>query len=139
LQHVLWEVTMPVVLFRVPIAVESVGGQAAPAVPAALDGLNYRFVIARDGAEAIVEVDAPKEALERVAADAACERLTAREAAKLREGYPPPRLKRRFRPAEAGAGGEYALDAQGNPVVETVQTVRAGLHLVDIPLPAEEK
>jgi hypothetical protein len=130
---------MPVAFFRTTLSLQVAGGQAQLLAPEALRGLDYQIVIARDGGEAIVRVEAPAKTLEQIAEDQAFTRLAPKEAEKLRESYPPPRLKRRYRlapPDETGVE-HHALDAEGNPLVETVQTVRAGFHLVDLPLTAE--
>jgi len=35
---------------------------------------------------------------------------------------------------EQAAGGVYATDGQGNPIIDTYQTVRSGFHLIDVPV-----
>lgn len=129
---------MPVAFFQTKLVLETAGGSARLLVPEVMRKLDYSFVLARDGGEAIIRVEAPAKTLERVAEDAACTRLTPKEAEKLRENYPPPRLKQRYRIAADEAGVEQqTIGPDGNPLVEILQTVRAGFHLVDLPLTSE--
>lgn len=131
---------MPVAYFETRLTLETAGGAARLVAPAALRELDHHILIARDGGDAIVRVEAPAKALEQVAAAEGTSRLTPKEAEKLRERYPPPRLKQRYVQAAPDAGGAapFATDSEGNPVVETLQTVRVGFHLVDLALSAEE-
>jgi len=130
---------MPVAFFQTRLSLQTAGGQAQLLVPEALSDLDYQFVIAKDSTEAIVRVEAPAKTLEQIAADEACTRLSPKEAEKLRASYPPPQLKQRYRLASPDDTGveHYALDAQGSPLVETLQTVRVDFYLIDIPLTPE--
>jgi hypothetical protein len=137
---------MPVALFKVKLSVKpGGGGQAELVVPKVLRELDYHFVIVKDGgAEGIVQVDAPKATIDEIEAGRSSEKLTAKQAQALRESYPPPRLKQRYRvittPIEAEGGTlgaqveQYATDDQGKPVVDTYQTVRADFYLIDVPV-----
>ncbi len=127
---------MPVVYFQVQLKVQPTsGGDAELAVPSVLRDLNYHFILVKDGGEeGIVAVDESKAALDTIGADKACTKLTTKQADTLRQSYPPPRLKQRFRPAPAASDEKFVLDKKGKPVVETVQTVRSGFYLIDVPV-----
>jgi hypothetical protein len=129
-----------VTYFQVPLAVRPTGGGNAELVPPeALRGLTYRFVVVKDGGdEAIVDVDASTEALAEIARDKRCRRLSESKAKARRAEYPTPRLKNIQRGPSVNAGdpppaAPEAADAE-RPVVETVQTVRHGFFLIDVPL-----
>ena len=135
---------MPMAYFKVPLTVRQEGAREAALVPPkVLAGLNYRFVVVKDGGEeAIVRVDEPSSALAKVEKDKRCTRLTRKQLDTVRSGYPPPKLKERYRPqpsaeATAGAGaavGVFELDNRGAAIVDVVQTVRSGLYLIDVPV-----
>jgi hypothetical protein len=138
---------MPVAYYQIQLALQPTGGgQAQLAVPEALHELSYQFVIVKDGGEeGIVRVEAPKATLDALAKTESLKKVTEHQVAELRAGYPPPRLRERYRlvatpPADAevllGSASveQVALDDQGQQVLETIQTVRAGFHLIDVPV-----
>ena len=141
---------MPAAFFRVPLSVQPTsGGMAELVVPEALRDLAYHFVLVKEGGdEGIVRVEAPEAELKRLDKEGGYDRLTSKQLETVRRGYPPPKLKTRYRPRpqaetlspQAGDAGEaalaaaYEVDAEGNPVIDTVQTVRAGFYLLDVPV-----
>lgn len=139
---------MPVAYYQIPLSLQPTGGgQAQLAVPAALHDLSYQFVIVKDGGEeGIVRVDEPKATLDALAKNEGITKLTEKQMTELRAGYPPPRLKERYRLVAApvaettgdGSDGvtveQVALDEQGQQMLETIQTVRAGFYLIDVPV-----
>lgn len=117
------------------------GGDAELVLPDALQGLDPHFVVVNEGGqEGILQVDAPKAILKKIAQDDRCTLLSLEDMNDLRKGYPPPKIKQRYRAAlflstgaEAGATqGSFALDAEGNRIVDTYQTVRSGFYLIDV-------
>lgn len=132
---------MPVVYYQVPLKVQPTGGgDAALTVPKVLRDLNYHFVLVKDGGEeGIVAVDEPKATLDTIGEDKAITKLTAKQADTLRQSYAPPRLKQQFRPVtatgdESAPAEQFVLDDKGKRVVDTVQTVRSGFYLIDVPV-----
>jgi hypothetical protein len=134
---------MPVAFFQVKLSIKPIGGgQANLVVPKVLRDQHYHFVVVKDGGEeAIIQIEAPKDTLDDIGKDKACTKLTAKQADTLRESYPPARLKQLFRSAAPGASGpavlsaeEYAADDQGHRIVDTIQTVRSGFYLIDVPV-----
>jgi hypothetical protein len=108
--------------------------------------LNYQFVLVKDGSEeGIVRLDGPDLALKQVEKDKDCKKLTPRQLEALRASYPKPRIKVKYRaqpplqetgPAEPVAG-LFELDEAGNRIANTVQTVRSGFYLIDVPVLAQ--
>lgn len=121
---------MPAAYFQIQLSVQpKSGGEAALIPPPVLQGLDYRFVIVKDGAEeGIAKLDGPDAALKRVAKDKGCKKLTTKQIKTLRARYPKPKIKTKYRaqPQEAG-----------NKAVDTFQTVRSGFYLIDVPILAE--
>jgi hypothetical protein len=134
---------MPVAFFQVKLSIKPIGGgQANLVVPKVLRDQHYHFVVVKDGGEeAIIQLDASKDTLDDIGKDKACTKLTAKQADTLRESYPPARLKQLFRTAapsadEAGvqSAAEFAADDQGHRIVDSIQTVRSGFYLIDVPV-----
>lgn len=135
---------MPTTYIQAKLTVQPTAGQAELVVPEVLRGLNYRFVIIKDGGEeCIVQLDAPAATLENIGQDPACTRLSAKQAKSLLASYPPPRIKRLFRieaptvndPA-APLIEQVALNEQGRQIIDTFQTVRSGFYLIDVSIVA---
>ncbi len=129
--------------FRVDLLVNPLtGGQAELVVPKTLEGHDYRFIIVKDGAEeAIIQLKAPSDFIKQVEKDKKCKKLTKEEMTKLMESYPRPRIKKKFQEKVEKINGEgetptfvkvFELDTSGNKIVDTVQTVRAGIHMIDV-------
>jgi len=139
---------MAVGFFEVKLAVRHApGGEVRLAPPAALKDASYRFVVVNQGGkEALVAVEGSEASLKQIAESRGCRRLTPSEAADLQQSYPRPALKQRYRlhsPADQAAAMEpesaVELDPLGNPVVETLQTVRSDFYLIDVPVSPEMK
>jgi hypothetical protein len=103
--------------------------------------VQYRFVIVKEGGEeGIVRIEAPDAVLETIERDEDCRKLTARRVEALKKEYPAPKLKKTYRMGlqehEAGAGRPmdwlFAVDAQGNRMLDTWQTIRSGFYLIDV-------
>jgi hypothetical protein len=135
---------MPVAVFQVPLSVQPKGGGEAELVPPPIvQGLNFHFLLVKDGGgEGIIQVEGAEAQLKPVERDKACRKLSAKQLETLRASYPAPKLKQKFRlhpqaaegnPAEAGVG-MVAVDEAGERIVETLQTVRAGFYLIDVPI-----
>jgi hypothetical protein len=123
--------------FRVQLALQTLsGGRATLDVPLALRALPHDFVLVNSGgAEAIVRVEQPESVLKALAHETNCTKLTPKQLEETRAGYAAPSLKRRYRPVDASQPSKgYTNDKQGHPIVETVQTVRSGIYLIDVPV-----
>jgi hypothetical protein len=84
---------MPTAFFQVCLSVQPTrGGEAEIGVPQALRGLNYGFVIVKDGGqEGIIKIEGAETLLRQVEKDHDCKKLTAKQAEALQGGYPQPR------------------------------------------------
>jgi hypothetical protein len=131
---------VPTALFQMHLTIRPTsGGQAELAVPDTIRDLDYHFVAVKDGGEeGIVRVNAPQKALAALAQDPACTQLADSQADELRKSYPPPRLKHVLRPIHApedtAGSATFAVDAEGRPVIDILQTVRSGFYLIDVPV-----
>jgi len=134
---------MSVAFYQVALSVRPKGGEAEFVLPPALHDLNQQFVVIKEGgAEGIVRVEASAEALARVDQDNQCTKLTVDQVELLKKSYPSPKLKRKYRshPAMMAAReGEPTsvlptVDAANRRTVETLQTVRSGFYLIDVPV-----
>lgn len=135
---------MPVAFFQVTLTVKAKrGGEAELVPPKVLQDMDYQFVIVKEGgAEGIVQIEASETKLKEVGGDKECKLLTARQKEKLQESYPLPKLKKKYRTRSqdqaagevASVGGAFEVDEQGQPIVDTLQTVRSGFYLIDVPI-----
>jgi hypothetical protein len=135
---------MPAAFFQVRLSVQpKSGGEAELMPPQVLQGLDYQYVVVKEGGEeGIVKLDGPDSALKQVERDKDCKKLTPRQLEALRANYPKPKLKTKYRTqmqlqsmGEAlPMPGAFAVDEAGNKIVDTVQTVRSGFYLIDVPV-----
>ncbi|NTW02286.1 MAG: hypothetical protein HGA19_13560 [Oscillochloris sp.] len=139
---------MPVAYFQTQLTVQPIGGgQAELLVPEALHSAGCQFVIVKDGGEeGIVRVEGRNATLNALAGADQFKRLSEQQVAELRASYPPPRLKERYRVVATSEPGiddvlgatatieQVAVDEQSNRIVDTLQTVRAGFYLIDVPV-----
>lgn len=121
------------------------GGAAELALPKSLEGINYGYMIVKDGGtEAIVWVQASEAQLKKLDADPLCKKLTGKQLESLQKSYPAPKLKKVYRlrtiedAHENNPASPYETDKNGNPIVDTVQTIRAGFYLIDVPVTEAE-
>jgi hypothetical protein len=123
--------------FRVQLALQTLnGGRATLDVPPALRAVPHGFVLVNGGgAEAIVRVEQTESVLKMLAHETHCTRLTPKQLEETRARYAAPSVKQRYRPVDAAQPSKgYATDKHGQPIVETVQTVRSGIYLIDVPV-----
>src|SRR6266536_900388 len=84
--------------FQIRISIRPSGGEAELVAPPALQGLNYRYVIVKDGGEeAVVALDESRPVLTKLQRRKDCTRLTAKQLETLRGSYPAPKLKEKYR------------------------------------------
>lgn len=128
--------------FQVTLTIQSKnGGMAELVLPKALQGILFDFIIVKEGgSEGIIRVEAAEATIKKIESDSQCKKLTNKQVDSIRKSYPVPKLKQKFRlrnPADVDPGkpdGLYELDAKGNKIIDTVQTVRSGFYLIDVPV-----
>jgi len=136
---------MTMAYFQVDLSVKpGSGGQAELVLPKALKGLDYQFIIVKDGGqEGIIKFEAPAEAIKKLEKHKQCKKLTTKQMEKLMDSYLPPRTKKKYREKVEIVEGEgeavsavkvFELDQKGQQIIDTVQTVRAGFYMIDVPL-----
>lgn len=138
---------MPEGLFVVQLsAATDASGRPRLQPPPALADVDFRYLsVKQGGTEAIVRVTAAADGLKTLERSEGCKKLTARQAEQLRGSYATPSLKRQCRPRQLDVtdamnvpggqqGGGYALDTQGQAIVDVFQTVRLGFNLIDVPI-----
>jgi hypothetical protein len=141
---------MPVSFFKVPLTIApKPGGTAEIIIPEILKNFTYHFVIVKEGAEeGIVRVEASESELEHITNIEHCVKLEPEQLKALYESYPPPKFKQQFQARQPIASstesdapsvpttpdGQFEIDETGNPIVQTLQTVRSGFYLIDIPI-----
>ena len=138
---------MPVAYFQIQLSLQpKSGGEAVPVPPQVLQGVNYGFVIVKDGGEeGIVKLDGPDAALKQVEKDKNCKKLTTKQVETLLANYPKPKNKNKYRAqprlpldvTTVTAAGSSAVGQTGNKFVDTFQTVRSGFYLIDVPILTE--
>lgn len=137
---------MSTAFFEVPLTLKvKPGGDAELWPPKILHETDYQyFLIREDGKEAIVKVAAESTELKRLASDKDCNKLTMKQRSSLQQSYSEPKTKQRYRKkvqfleSEEGIqSDDYIRDEKGNIIVDTIQTVRSGTYLIDVPLVQE--
>ena len=135
---------MATAYFQVPLSVQPKGGSAELVPPEAVQNLNYHFVAVKDGGtEAIIRLEEPSADVKEVEQNEDCKKLTAKQVEAVRKSYPNPKLKQKYRVSQRveAADQDGAKDVQPaadeEPIVDTIQTVRAGFYLIDVPVVAE--
>jgi hypothetical protein len=138
---------MPVKFFQISLTVTSRSGGAAELIPPKpLRELTFEFVLVRQGGEeAIVRVEASEAELKEVEKAKGVKRLTPSQMKKLRDSYPAPALKRKLtmQPTTIGEGtitdNERGVPKRAEMIEQTVQTVRSGFYMIDVPLALEQQ
>jgi hypothetical protein len=130
--------------FQITLSIEpKSNGKAELVSPKVLLELNYQFVIVKDGGnEGIISIDEPDAVLKEVEENKDCKKLTVEQMKILQKNYPAPKIKKIFRkrtqipgPGEVETTGEeFEVDEKGNRIIDTVQTVRSGFYLIDVPV-----
>lgn len=132
--------------FEVKLSVKPEGGGAARLViPNVLQRLDYQFVMVQEGGrEGVILLDESTDTAKKVARDKKCKKLTKKQMEKVLAGYPPPRLKKKFRFRELNAKAEdldvadqFEVDKKGEHIVDTFQTIRSDFYLIDVPVLAK--
>jgi hypothetical protein len=129
---------------QVPLTVQPKGGSAELVPPKAVQSLNYHFVTVKDGGtEAIIRLEEPPAVVKEVEQNEDCKKLTAKQVEAVRKSYPSPKLKQQYRVmqrvemADQDDARDVQPTADEEPIVDTIQTVRAGFYLIDVPVVAE--
>lgn len=135
---------MPEKYFQIPLSVQvKSGGNAELVSPKVLHGLNYHFVIVKDGGDkGIISIDEADAVLKEVEENKDCKKLTVKQMKTLQKSYPAPKIKKIYRkrtqilePGEVETTEEeFEVDEKGNRIIDTAQTVRSGFYLIDVPV-----
>lgn len=127
--------------FEVQLSVKPKGGgEAKLVVPKVLQRRDYQFVMVEDGGQkGVIRLDATTVDAKKIARDKKCKKLTQKQMDKVLEGYPQPRLKKKFRlkgpdaeSEEIAGADQFELDKKGNRIVDTFQTIRSDFYLIDV-------
>ncbi len=129
---------MSVAYFQIPLSVRpKAGGEAELVPPEVLQGLNYHFVVVKDnGEEGIINLEANADDFQKVENTQNCKKLSEKKMESLRDSYPTPQVKKRYRqrPATEESDAQFEVDEQGNKIADSYQTVRSGFYLIDVPI-----
>lgn len=136
---------MVMAYFQVDLSVKPLSrGQAEVVPPKVLEGRDYQFIIVKEGVEeGIIQLNAPSDVMRQIEKDKQCRKLKKDEMKKLMETYPRPRIKKKYhektevlkgKDEEATPIKVVDLDHNGNQIIDTVQTVRAGFYMIDVPV-----
>ncbi len=133
---------MAIAFFQIPLSVKPTGGGDAELVaPEVLQGLNYRYVIVKEGGEeGIIKLEESQQVRRKVAEQQDCKKLTAKQVEELKQNYPRPKLKEKYRTHQQVEEEDevtdepFELDDKGNRIIDTIQTVRSGFYLIDVPV-----
>ena len=131
---------MATAYFKIKLSLDTKAGKARLVPPKLLKDIDFGYVLVKEGgSEAIVKVDATSDAIKKIDNNKDFEKLTPKQMEAAIKNYPIAKKKRLYRPAKVEAGAEpqtgiYQKDEKGNLIVDTVQTVRSGYHLIDVVL-----
>lgn len=127
---------MATAYFQVQLSVQPTeGGEAQLVLPKVLDALEHQFILVKEGGEeGLIQVEASTAELRKVEKDKHCNKLSKAELDALKNAYPAPKLKQKFHPLlEDEQEGTEVVDLNDRPI-DTLQTVRSGFYLIDVPI-----
>ncbi len=119
---------MATAYFKIQLSVQPKGGTAELVVPKVLQDLEYDFVIIKDDAtEGIVRIKQTQQKLKQIEKDKDCVRLDENKMDEIINSYPLPKIKKKY---------QLQTDETANegPIIDTIQTVRSGYYLIDVPI-----
>jgi hypothetical protein len=134
---------MPESIFQVRLSINKSARRTELAFPDILHDVEFHCLIVKEeGGEALIKVNASTEVVKKIEKHKDCMKLTPKQMEQLRDSYPAPRLKKKYRlrtMPENQVGSDttidiYELDAQGKKIIDTFQTVRSGFYLFDVPI-----
>lgn len=127
---------MAIAYFQVQLSVQPTeGGEAQLVLPKVLDALEHQFILVKEGGEeGLIQVEASTAELRKVERDKHCKKLSKVDLDALKKSYPIPKLKQRFHPLpESEVRESETVDLDNRPI-DTLQTVRSGFYLIDVPI-----
>lgn len=130
---------MTTAFFQVQLSVQpKAGGDAEFILPKVFEGLDYQFVLVKDGGkEGLVKLDASAAQIKTVEKSKQCKKLSKAELESLKKAYPTPKLKQQYHllpVAEDDEDAQPAVEDLESRPIDTLQTVRSGFYLIDVPI-----
>jgi hypothetical protein len=127
---------MTVTYFQVQLSIKpKEQGEAELILPEVSPETSYKFVIVKEGGEeGIIKVEDSEENIQKLAKNENCKKLTQSEMETLKESYPTPKLKQKYRLPTQAETEPSVVDQQGDRLIDTWQTVRSGFYLIDVPV-----
>lgn len=116
---------------------ETDDGRVDVGVPTALEGSSWTFVLLDERrGKALVELETGSADAEALQADGAVREIPGEELAEVAGNYRSPCIKQEYEDEQAG---EDEPEAEEPPAARllTLQTIRSGFHLADVPVNAE--
>ena len=139
---------MAVAYYQIDLSVRpAADGGGAFVIPKVLQTQDYQFILVKDGGkEAVIKMEASSTEIKKVAKDNKCKKVTKTQATKILKDYPAPRLKMKYRQTMITEKTEddvermienFETDKKGKRILDTIQTVRSGFYLIDVPVRAK--
>jgi hypothetical protein len=130
---------MTTTFFQVQLSVQpKAGGDAEFILPEVFEGLDYHFVLVKDGGEeGLVKLDASAAQIKTVEKNKQCKKLSKAELESLKKAYPKPKLKQQYHllpVAEDDGEAQPTIEDLETLPIDTLQTVRSGFYLIDVPI-----
>ncbi len=127
---------MAVAYFQVQLSIKAQEhGEAELILPEVSSETNYKFVIVKEGGkEGIIKVEDSEKNIQKLEENENCKKLTESEMEALKESYPTPKLKQKYRLPTQAESEPFVVDQQGDRLIDTWQTVRSGFYLIDVPV-----
>jgi hypothetical protein len=127
---------MATVYFQVQLSVQPTeGGEAKLVVPKVVDALEHKFILVKEGGkEGLIQVEVSATELRKIEKDKHCKKLSKADLDALKKTYPAPKLKQKFHPLPESVAGESEIADSDNRPIDTLQTVRSGFYLIDVPI-----
>jgi hypothetical protein len=127
---------MAVAFFQVQLSIQpKEHGEAELILPKAFPEINHQFIIVKEGGEeGIIKIETSEANLKKLENNESCKKLTESEMKALKESYPNPKLKQKYRFPTQAESEPFVVDQQGERLIDTWQTVRSGFYLIDVPV-----
>ena len=127
---------MATAYFQVQLSVQPTeGGEAKLVVPKVLNALEHQFILVQEGGEeGLIQVEASTTELRKLEKDKHCKKLSKADLDALKNTYSTPKLKQKFHSLSESEEGEAEVSDPDNRPIDTLQTVRSGFYLIDVPI-----
>jgi len=127
---------MAVTYFQVQLSIKTKEhGEAELIFPEVSPDTNYQFVIVKEGGkEGIIKLEDSEKNIQTIEKNENLKKLTESEMEALKQSYPTPKLKQKYRLPTQAESEPFVVDQQGDRLIDTWQTVRSGFYLIDVPV-----